>query len=368
MEFTNEIFFNKKLTAGSTAIITYCGKLYREHSQDISIVYGYGDNWENTTTTPMKETENGFEVTIDVLEGYTTFNFCFKNTYEIWDNNYGNNYITEIEPPTKKTRKSKKNTEDTNQTSSEEASSSSSTAEAEEPTDTAETEQEDTSSEVSKETDSTTANSTEKFQTEASQDIEKAFASLLDSILEDHPTTETINSDELSGYGLQSVDEVKEKDFVSVDEVFQDFYNELTDEKNDSEKTTNTETNYDKYEVEQLDTLMDNILNSIVSGDTETATPIETIETTEEESAVTENESNLIEEATATAETTETTEATESIEDSNLPTVVGESNWLTNFTKTAKDWTAKASVAIKKFAKLVKLKAQEYGIIRDDNE
>ena len=84
MEFTNEIFFNKPLKANSTVIITYFGKLYREHSKDVSIVYGYGDNWEYTESTPMKEIENGFEVTL-TMKDYNTFNFCFNNSFNIWD-------------------------------------------------------------------------------------------------------------------------------------------------------------------------------------------------------------------------------------------------------------------------------------------
>ena len=97
MEFTNEIFFNKPLTAGCTVIITYCGKLYREHSKDVTIVYGYGDNWEYTDSTPMKETDNGFEVTLTIKD-YNTFNFCFSNSFNIWDNNSGFNYISPIGP------------------------------------------------------------------------------------------------------------------------------------------------------------------------------------------------------------------------------------------------------------------------------
>ena len=62
MEFTNDIFFDKPLVAGNTVILTYFGKLYREHSKDVSIVFGYGDNWEETDNAPMQETENGFVV------------------------------------------------------------------------------------------------------------------------------------------------------------------------------------------------------------------------------------------------------------------------------------------------------------------
>ena len=80
MEFTNEIFFNKPLKANSTVIITYSGKLYREHSQEVSIVYGYSDNWDETDSSKMVETENGFEVTLTIKD-YNTFNFCFCNTF-----------------------------------------------------------------------------------------------------------------------------------------------------------------------------------------------------------------------------------------------------------------------------------------------
>ena len=83
MEFNNEIFFNKPLKAGTTVIITYSGKLYREHSKDITIVYGYGDNWEYTDSSPMIEKDNGFEVTI-TLKNYNKFNFCFSNSFNIW--------------------------------------------------------------------------------------------------------------------------------------------------------------------------------------------------------------------------------------------------------------------------------------------
>ena len=48
MEFTNEIFFNKSLVKNETVLITYSGKLYREHSAEVIIVYGYGENWDYT--------------------------------------------------------------------------------------------------------------------------------------------------------------------------------------------------------------------------------------------------------------------------------------------------------------------------------
>ena len=44
----------------------------------------------------MEKTELGFQAEIELGEG-ETFNFCFKNNNEIWDNNNGQNYIFPLE-------------------------------------------------------------------------------------------------------------------------------------------------------------------------------------------------------------------------------------------------------------------------------
>ena len=44
----------------------------------------------------MEKTDLGFQAEIQLLEG-DTFNFCFKNSNEIWDNNNGQNYTFKIE-------------------------------------------------------------------------------------------------------------------------------------------------------------------------------------------------------------------------------------------------------------------------------
>ena len=44
----------------------------------------------------MEKTDLGFQAEIQLLEG-DTFNFCFKNSNEIWDNNNGQNYIFPLE-------------------------------------------------------------------------------------------------------------------------------------------------------------------------------------------------------------------------------------------------------------------------------
>ena len=95
MEFTRNIQFNANPAVGQDLTITYNGFL--GNSQELSIVYGYGDSWENTTETKMDKIENGFVSTINLLN-YDTFNFCFKNSNNEWDNNSYCNYITPITP------------------------------------------------------------------------------------------------------------------------------------------------------------------------------------------------------------------------------------------------------------------------------
>lgn len=97
MEFTNDIYFNDNLENGKTANITYSGDLFKSGSEHVNIVYGFSQNWYNTTTQPMKKTENGFVADITMLD-YDTFNFCFSNENNIWDNNNNNNYISKILP------------------------------------------------------------------------------------------------------------------------------------------------------------------------------------------------------------------------------------------------------------------------------
>lgn len=95
MEFTKDIQFNTNPTVNEDLTITYNGFL--GHSQELSIVYGYGEAWENTSEIKMEKTEKGFVGTINLLN-YDTLNFCFKNSNNEWDNNSYCNYITGITP------------------------------------------------------------------------------------------------------------------------------------------------------------------------------------------------------------------------------------------------------------------------------
>jgi len=296
MEFTNEILFNKPLEAGSTVIITYFGKLYREHSQAVSIVFGYGENWNETDNALMTETENGFEVTLTIKD-YDTFNFCFTNSFNIWDNNSGFNYIASIAP--KKNEIVEEQQENINDdddtpktdgfTDSTEESSTATAEEAIEELEENEETQEENSAEA--ENESATEDQIASFENNENNDIEAAFSSLLDSILDDTTKEDNVDVSNLSGFGLQSVDEIKEEDIVNCDKIFAELFEDLTveDEKQqpiekvvevsvpeEKESREAEIVDYDKYDAQELDSLMDNLLTSI-SEDSETAsfaTPI----------------------------------------------------------------------------------------------
>ena len=97
MELTKNIFFNTdKLIENSRVKISYTGKFFQDASEDVFIHYGFGINWDNINDIKMEKTELGYQTEIDLIKG-ESFNFCFKNNLEQWDNNDGKNYIFPIE-------------------------------------------------------------------------------------------------------------------------------------------------------------------------------------------------------------------------------------------------------------------------------
>lgn len=97
MEVTNDINFNNSPKAGNESKITYSGKLFQNGSSYVNIVYGFGDSWNNTTTKPMQKLDNGFVTNIRMRE-FDTFNFCFSDENNNWDNNNNLNYTSPILP------------------------------------------------------------------------------------------------------------------------------------------------------------------------------------------------------------------------------------------------------------------------------
>lgn len=97
MELTKNIFFNTdKLVENSKVKISYTGKFFQNTSQEVFIHYGFGLNWDNINDIKMERTDLGFQAEIQLGDG-DTFNFCFKNENDEWDNNDGQNYVFQIE-------------------------------------------------------------------------------------------------------------------------------------------------------------------------------------------------------------------------------------------------------------------------------
>lgn len=97
MELTKNIFFNTdKLIENTTVKISYTGKLFQQDSERVFIHFGFGLQWDNLNEIEMEKTELGFQAEV-TLTSLDTFNFCFRDSNEIWDNNNGKNYVFPIE-------------------------------------------------------------------------------------------------------------------------------------------------------------------------------------------------------------------------------------------------------------------------------
>lgn len=97
MELTKNIFFNTdKLLQNSVVKISYTGRFFEDNCEEVYIHFGFGPNWNNLSEIKMEKTELGFQTEIELLEE-DTFNFCFKNENNAWDNNENKNYVFSLE-------------------------------------------------------------------------------------------------------------------------------------------------------------------------------------------------------------------------------------------------------------------------------
>ncbi|MCR5186094.1 MAG: hypothetical protein K6D97_03135 [Clostridia bacterium] len=96
MNITNDIQFDTNLIGNETANLKYNGYLYKNGSDSVTLVYGYDDDWKNTSEKIMTKTDDGFVCKINVYN-FSSLKFCFKNSNGDWDNNFGNNYSTPIQ-------------------------------------------------------------------------------------------------------------------------------------------------------------------------------------------------------------------------------------------------------------------------------
>ena len=97
MELTKNIFFNTdKLLKNSTVKISYTGLFYENGAEEVYIHYGFGTYWDNLSEIKMEKTELGFQAEINLIDS-DSFNFCFRNENNEWDNNNYENYIFPLE-------------------------------------------------------------------------------------------------------------------------------------------------------------------------------------------------------------------------------------------------------------------------------
>ena len=97
MELTKNIFFNTdKLLQNSKVKISYTGTFFENDSEEVYIHYGFGLNWDNISEIKMEKTDLGYQAEIELLES-DSFNFCFRNGNNEWDNNNNQNYIFPLE-------------------------------------------------------------------------------------------------------------------------------------------------------------------------------------------------------------------------------------------------------------------------------
>ena len=97
MELVKNIFFNTdKLLKNSTVKISYIGTFFENNSEEVYIHYGFGTYWDNLSEVKMEKTELGFQAEIALIDS-DSFNFCFRNENNEWDNNNFENYVFPLE-------------------------------------------------------------------------------------------------------------------------------------------------------------------------------------------------------------------------------------------------------------------------------
>ena len=97
MELSKNIFFNTdRLVQLSKIKISYTGTLLEQNAEEVFIHYGFDNDWKELNEVQMVKTDLGFQAEIS-LPAYDTFNFCFRDENNNWDNNENNNYIFPIE-------------------------------------------------------------------------------------------------------------------------------------------------------------------------------------------------------------------------------------------------------------------------------
>ena len=97
MELVKNIFFNTdKLIQNTNVKISYTGALFQDGSEQVYLHYGFDNEWKDLNEIEMEKTDLGYQAEIELPE-YETFNFCLRNSNDVWDNNEGQNYSFNLE-------------------------------------------------------------------------------------------------------------------------------------------------------------------------------------------------------------------------------------------------------------------------------
>ena len=100
MKITKDVFIEGDLIEGSKVKVFYKGKFTVEYSNEVFIVYGFGLGWKHIKEQKMVWVGNSFCAEIELVSS-DSLNFCFKNDFGSWDNNYGKDYLVHIKEKTK---------------------------------------------------------------------------------------------------------------------------------------------------------------------------------------------------------------------------------------------------------------------------
>ena len=81
---------------GKDFTVNYSGELFKNGSNDVYLSFGYGDNWDNKEEIKMVKSQTGYQANVNP-KNYGAFNFCFRDSNNVWDNNSYKNYSINIE-------------------------------------------------------------------------------------------------------------------------------------------------------------------------------------------------------------------------------------------------------------------------------
>jgi hypothetical protein len=99
-KITKDLFIDRRvavdpvpLAGKKKATIMYKGLLSMSGADSVYLYSGYNDNWESAKFTPMSKSDDVTWTTdVSIDEKQKSFNFCFKDSADNWDNNHGLNW------------------------------------------------------------------------------------------------------------------------------------------------------------------------------------------------------------------------------------------------------------------------------------